>query len=265
MIPKIIHYCWFSGDPFPEDIQRCIDSWHRFLPDYELKLWNRQSFDVESCTWVKQALENKRYAFAADYIRVYALYNYGGIYLDSDVEVVRSFNDLLHLPYFLGTERYAASRLIEAAVVGTEKHNAYFGHLLDYYNARTFVNADGTFNMLPMPRILKQVGYAQGYRFKDIPSVDAFIYDPHVLSILPAAYFSPKDNRTLRICSTENTYAIHHFAGSWMKPATGLKAKYNKIRIRHADAWWFKAIFWPYYYLADAARDAVYRIKYKKS
>ena len=95
MIPKIIHYCWLSGDPFPDLINKCIDSWHNILSDYEFMLWDTRKIDVNSNLWLKQAYENKKYAFAADYIRFFALYHYGGIYLDADVEVLKDFKSLL--------------------------------------------------------------------------------------------------------------------------------------------------------------------------
>ena len=96
MIPKIIHYCWLSGDAFPENIRTCFASWKQFLPDYEFRLWDTARFDVHSLPWTKEAFEAKKYAFAADYIRLYALYQFGGIYLDSDVLLYKSFDDLLH-------------------------------------------------------------------------------------------------------------------------------------------------------------------------
>ena len=104
MIPKIIHLCWLSGDPYPEKIQKCLASWKKHLPDYEIMLWDTNRFDVNSTAWTKEAFEAHKYAFVADYIRFYAVYHYGGIYLDSDVEVLKSFDDLLDKPYFVGEE-----------------------------------------------------------------------------------------------------------------------------------------------------------------
>ena len=104
MIPKIIHYCWLSNDPIPEKLQSCMNSWKKQLPDYEFKLWNFSSFDINSSQWVKEAFNAKKYAFAADYIRLYAVYNYGGIYMDMDIEVIKSFNPLLDREYILGYE-----------------------------------------------------------------------------------------------------------------------------------------------------------------
>ena len=105
MIPKVIHFCWLSGDKYPSKIRYCINSWKEKLPDYEIRLWDLSRFDIDSSVWCKEAFEMKKYAFAADYIRCYALYKEGGIYLDSDVELLRSFDDLLHLPYFIGEEQ----------------------------------------------------------------------------------------------------------------------------------------------------------------
>ena len=112
MIPKVIHYCWLSGDPIPEKLQRCMDSWKKFLPDYEFVLWDLERFDIKTSQWVKEAFEARKYAFAADYIRLYAVYNYGGIYMDMDVEVVRPFDDLLASPYIWAWNRRKGWRLV---------------------------------------------------------------------------------------------------------------------------------------------------------
>ena len=116
-IPKIIHYCWLSENPVPEDMLRYMATWKEHLSDYEFIKWDFNRFDINSSVWVKEAFENKKYAFAADYIRFYALYHMGGIYLDSDVEVLKSFDDLLDLPYFVGAEK---AQTPEAAVIGAE-------------------------------------------------------------------------------------------------------------------------------------------------
>ena len=113
MIPKIIHLCWLSGDPYPTEIKKCLDTWKKYLPNYEIWVWDTKRFDINSTIWTKQAFEANKYAFAADYIRLFALYNYGGIYLDSDVLVYKSFDPLLNLPYFIGHDQICA---FEAAV-----------------------------------------------------------------------------------------------------------------------------------------------------
>lgn len=119
MIPKIIHLCWLSGDPYPPLIENCINSWKKHLPEYEIKIWSKSTFDINSIRWVKEAYQHKKYAFAADYIRFFALFNYGGIYLDADVEVLKSFNPLIEREYFIGEE---AGGDVEAAVMGAQAY-----------------------------------------------------------------------------------------------------------------------------------------------
>ena len=116
MIPKIIHLCWLSGDPYPPKIAKCLETWKKHLADYEIILWDTNRFDLNSSIWVRQAFEKKKYAFAADFIRFYALYHFGGIYLDSDVEVLKSFDDLLDLPYFMGVEKAHVLSLMKMEV-----------------------------------------------------------------------------------------------------------------------------------------------------
>lgn len=201
-IPKIIHYCWLSGEPYPELVQKCIKSWKMFLPDYEIVLWDANRFDVNSVPWVKQACEAKKWAFAADYIRLYALYNYGGIYLDSDVEILKSFNDLLDRPYFFCKEhtpdKIENAKSLEAATMGCEKGNVFIGECLSYYQGENFRNENGSLNMKTLPTIMAE----SLENFKDI-------------QILPMDFFSPKNTRTLELNVSTNTYSIHHFNGSW--------------------------------------------------
>lgn len=216
MIPKIIHYCWLSKDPLPNDIKACIYSWKRYLPDYEIKLWNFSCFDIESSRWVKEAFLSGKYAFAADYIRIYALYNYGGIYLDSDVEVLKSFDDFLHLPYFIGQERCEQSIAIEAATIGFEKGHPLLASLLNYYEGRNFILENNKFDTRTLPSIFLECVY-QNYRLKEVEGIDEFDFDKKVISIFPSDYFSPKKWDTKELDLTSNTYSIHHFAGSWKK------------------------------------------------
>ncbi len=138
MIPKIIHYCWFSSDPYPDLVKRCLRSWQRLLPEYKLRLWDADSFDFNSVPFVKEAMAAKKYAFAADYIRLYALYTEGGIYLDSDVEVFKSFDPFLNNTFFTGTEPYIIDDKVyydlECAIMGSEKGHPFLKEALDIYN-----------------------------------------------------------------------------------------------------------------------------------
>ena len=227
MIPKIIHYCWLSEDTFPADVQYYLDSWKKNLPDYEFKLWNFSCFDIESSQWVKEAFLFRKYAFAADYIRMYALYNFGGIYLDCDVEVLKSFDDMLDLPYFIGRERCknVDEVAIEAAVMGFEKHNPLLKDILSYYENRHFIDRERRFDTRPLPSIILEC-IQKKYILKEIESRADFDSNNNVLSVFPFDYFSPKTWYDKDLQLTSNSYSIHHFAGTWLQK----KRKANRLR-----------------------------------
>ncbi len=232
MIPKIIHLCWLSGDAYPQKIQKCLDSWKRFLPDYEIVLWDTNRFDLSSSNWVKQAFENKKYAFAADYIRFYALYHFGGIYLDSDVEVIKCFDDLLDLPYFIGAEK---AQTPEAAVIGAEKGCDWIKQCLDYYDNRSFIKDDGSLDIRKLPEIMvEQISKKKPLRvlsLKDSVNIRNLDMQKEVLEFNDA-FFSPKlfDSREVEI--TPYTYAIHHYQNSWFSPKAKLYYRFRTSLIR---------------------------------
>ena len=223
MIPKIIHFCWMSGDPYPSNIQKCIDSWHKYLPDYEIWLWDSKRFDIESSMWVKEAYEMKKYAFCADYIQLYALYNYGGIYLDSDVEVLKSYTDLLDLPYFMGLE---SKGIIEAATIGAEKGCPIIKDLMAHYEGRHFIDKNGNPDIVIMPQII-QDEIKDKYSLKIIKTKEDFVYDNNIINVFPYDRFSPIDSTGKRyvLRATKNTYSIHHFASAWVDPKVMLLVK----------------------------------------
>ncbi len=216
MIPKLIHLCWLSNDPYPPKIRKCLDSWKKYLPDYEIMLWNFDRFDRDESLWVRQAFDARKYAFAADYIRLYALYNYGGIYLDSDVEVLKSFDDLLELPYFVGAEQ---SGTIEAAIIGAEKGCDWIKCCLDYYEGRSFVLPDGRLDIRMLPDIMTETIQAfrplcklsAGTEISELKRTDM----AGQVFVLPKDYFSPKVFDSRRVFLTPYTYAIHHYQNSW--------------------------------------------------
>ncbi len=150
MIPKIIHYCWLSGDPFPERIQKCIDSWVRLMPDYEFVCWDMQRFDIHTAKFTQQACEKRKWAFASDYIRLYALYHHGGIYLDTDVMAFGRLDDYLNEHAFSSIESYFYKEgcsddfRIEACIMGAEKGNQFIKECLDLYDKREFIKNDGS-------------------------------------------------------------------------------------------------------------------------
>lgn len=232
MIPKIIHYCWLSGESFPNSVQKCIDSWEIHLPDYQLVLWDYNRFPRGKSKWVDQAFDKHKYAFAADYIRLYALYNYGGIYLDSDVEVLKPFDDLLDLPYFLGAEQTPFG--IEAATMAFYKGSIFIKGILDSYINKKFINDDNSLNLEPLPRIVRRY-IAANYDYHLIHGKEEFIDRPNIINVFSEEFFSPKHYRTKEIRITPNTYSIHHFDGSWTTQSStppSSPPKKQKIPIR---------------------------------
>ena len=228
-IPKIIHYCWFGGNPLPELAQKCIASWKKFCPDYEIKEWNESNYDVAKNKYMKEAFENKQWAFVSDYARLDIIYEHGGIYFDTDVEVVRPLNNLLTFKGFAGFEN-------EKSVNSQKSCNTGLGfgaipklpiikELRNCYDKLSFIQKDGSFNTLPCPRYqtkyLLQKGLVLNNSFQEIDG----------LTIFPAEYFAPKDYYSGKINLTKNTYSIHHFDGSWVNHGTGW------IRKDKLDSW----------------------------
>jgi hypothetical protein len=223
MIPKIIHFCWLSGDPYPESIERCLDSWHRHLPDYDIWLWDTKRFDINRVLWVKEAFDAGKYAFSADYIRLYALYNYGGIYLDSDVIVYKSFDDLLDLPYFLG-EDYV--HCFEPAIIGAEKGTRWLLDVLDRYEGRHFLKEDGSFDMTGLPVVFHNM-LTPAYSFKAIDKKDDFIESDEVINIFPFDWFNSRDYVGAR--QYARSYCSHEYVGSWMKGQSAWKKRIKRF------------------------------------
>lgn len=209
MIPKIIHFCWLSGDPYPESIQMCLDSWKKNLPDYEIKLWSKDTFDINSVQWVREAFECKKYAFAADYIRFWALYNFGGIYLDSDIEVVKNYDEFLNHESFMGFEYLG---IPEAATIGSEPGLGWIKDCLDFYEGKSFYNEDKTIRNDAVPYLIRLVLKKRyNHDFRDNGNVQNF----GELVLYPYKFFSPKNYYTDVIESDDNTVSIHRFASAW--------------------------------------------------
>ena len=198
MIPRIIHYCWLSNDPIPEKLQRCMNSWKEKLHDYEFILWNFDRFDINTSLWVKDAFQAKKYAFAADFIRLYAIYNYGGIYLDMDIEVIKPFDDLLNAEYMLAYED--DDQRIEAGCFGAVKSAPYIKDCLEYFKNRDYKKTVA--NSYILPNVMKDtlVRHDQA----------------NTIKIYTKDYFTAKSFQTGIITITNNTYCVHHYEGSWV-------------------------------------------------
>lgn len=170
MIPKIIHYCWFSNDRKPDNVRKCIKSWHKYLPDYEIKCWGPDSFDFDSVPFVKEAIAARKWAFASDYIRLFALYTEGGIYLDSDVQVWDRIDDWLEYDFFTGLEMRDKDHTEiypEAAIMGSSKGNPLLKEAMEKYENRHFVLEDGTLDLTPIPTVMYPILESKGWTAKD--------------------------------------------------------------------------------------------------
>ncbi|WP_066874224.1 glycosyltransferase family 32 protein [Clostridium mediterraneense] len=208
-IPKIIHYCWFGGNKIPKEALRCINSWKEIMPDYELKIWNEENFDITCNEFVYQAYNNKKYAFVTDFVRLYALYNYGGIYMDTDVEVIKPLNRFLKHRAFTSFENEYS---IPTGMMAACKNNEWIKILLDFYNDKEFKLDDGSIYNIPNTRTITDITL-KNYNLKLNNKYQVLDNNIH---IYPFDYFCAKDWRTGKINITENTYTIHHFMGSWV-------------------------------------------------
>ncbi|MEH6954665.1 glycosyltransferase family 32 protein [Neobacillus drentensis] len=220
-IPKVIHYCWFGGKEKPAIVKKCLKSWETYLPHYEILEWNEGNFNIELNSYVKEAYNAGKYAFVSDYVRVYALYNYGGIYLDTDVEVFKPFNDLLHHNSFWGFEQ---ANFIATSTIGAEKGNALIKEFLDSYYEKKFIRNDGTYNQLTnvaiITKLLEDKGLKTNGQYQEINRLGVFY---------PQTYFSPYDYINCQTFITEKTYTIHHFYKSWLPAGKRIKGKIKLI------------------------------------
>lgn len=208
MIPKLLHYVWLSGDPLPELMQRCRTSWEKWASDYTWVLWDRQKVESIDNQWLRQTLETGKYAFATDFIRIYALYHHGGIYLDGDVELIGSLDPFLENRLFIGTEYYDD---LEPAVFGSLAGHPLLKDLLDYYSHRNFTLSTGRYNLRPLPLIFNEK--ASRYGFKICGKAQSLNKG---IEVFPSEYFSPKNLYFKKIRTTGSTVAIHHLASSWV-------------------------------------------------
>lgn len=236
MIPKIIHLCWLSGDDFPEVIQQCLITWREHLSDYDIWLWGKlpkdvsclkglrlteKSFDINSIDWTREAFIAKKYAFAADYIRLYALYKYGGIYLDSDVIVYKSFNSLLSRPYFIGQDQI---RAFEAAIIGSSKGCRWIKDILDSYDDRHFVKEDGTYDVLPLPCRFSHVLTSLDYRFYKTEENEEYNEKEKEIRVFHKDFFNSRN--AIEVQRTKRSFCAHNYAYTWGNKKTGLSIKF---------------------------------------
>lgn len=212
MIPKIIHYCWFGRNPLPESALKCIASWRKFFPDYEIKEWNEDNFDVYSIPYTAQAYALKKYAFVSDYARFKILYENGGLYFDTDVEVIKSFDDILARGAFMGCELTAPSGAINPGLgLGVAPGLGLYKELLDKYSGLSFLNTDGKPNLTTIVTHTTDLLIEHGLKPTDQIQTVAGI------TIYPKDYFNPLDDNTGQLVITPNTHSIHWYSKTWLE------------------------------------------------
>ena len=225
MIPKIIHYCWFGGKPLPRSAEKCIASWKKYLPGYEVKRWDESNFDVNAIPYTREAYAACKYAFVSDYARFWILYHYGGVYFDTDVEVIRPIDDIINRGGFLGVESnrngiYTVNPgLGFAATQGT----AVIGEMVNLYSTFHFTNTDGASDLKNIVEITTDYLSSKGLQNTDE------IQDSCGFTIYPKDYFCPIDYDTRELKITENTRTIHHYAESWVPRSTRFKNALSRL------------------------------------
>ncbi len=225
MIPKVIHYCWFGHGEMSKLMKKCIKSWKKYCPDYQIIEWNEENFDVNSCLWTKQAYEAKKWAFVSDYARLKVLYEQGGIYMDTDVELVKPLDALLNHKGFSGFEN---SYQIQSGIIGVEKGHVAVKKWLDYYENREYL-IDG------QPIMQPNVSYMTDIFLENGLVLDDSYQEICDMAIYPQTYFCPLHTDTVKNCITDKTFVLHHFTGTWMTPKGRKDAKRQK---RHSTKWY---------------------------
>ena len=226
MIPKIIHYIWLGGKEEPEILKKCKASWEKFCPDYEIKRWDESNLNLDECKYAKEAYDSKKFAFASDYLRFKVLYDEGGIYLDIDVELLKSLDDFLNEHFFTGFEKDYEVSINPGLVCGAEKNSPIVKEMLDGYQNSSFINEDGTFNL-----------YTVCDRATDIMLNHGLVREDKTQhgenwSIFSSEYFCPLSPDKIEYKKTKNTHSVHLYYASWRKKPTfvdKLKFVFKKI------------------------------------
>lgn len=219
MIPKKIHYCWFGGAPLPELALKCLESWKKFCPEYEIIQCNEQNFDVNSYAYTREAYGAKKWAFVSDVARLYALVHEGGVYMDTDVELLGSLDGLLK---YEGVSGFESGDRVSTGLMACQQGQPLFLELLAEYDGVHFLQEDGamdlTTNVERITRTCLKYGLRQNNEFQIVRGCALF----------PSEYFCPKDPQTGVLTLTEKTLAIHHFDGSWLSAADKLTGKLRR-------------------------------------
>lgn len=234
MIPKIIHYCWFGKNTIPKEYQKYINSWKTFLPDYEIKEWNENNYDVNCIPFSKEAYEVKKYAYVSDYARLKILYENGGIYFDTDVEVIKSMDNIINNGPWMGIEKHtntpdAGDMVALGLGFAVEPYNPIIKEIMALYENTHYIFPDGHMEQIPIVPITSKV--LKKYGLKPTATEP---YKCGGITIYPWDYFCPQEFLSSKIEITENTYTIHHYSATWMSwwDKLMMKKGYYGIKIK---------------------------------
>jgi mannosyltransferase OCH1-like enzyme len=225
MIPNIIHYCWFGGNSLPESAKKCIGSWVRYFPSYEIVQWNESNYDVSKIPYIREAYDAKKYAFVSDYARFDILYQEGGLYFDTDVEVIKPFDDIIQNGPFMGCEIDGGDgiKVAPGLCLGADPGMRIYKKIIDFYSTQHFLNSDGSINsetvVLKTTKILIENGLL------DIPGEQ----DVCGIRIYPKDFFNPLNNNTGVLYTTNNTHSIHWYSMSWMNKREKIRRSITRV------------------------------------
>lgn len=221
MIPKVINYCWFGGNPIPEKDRKCIESWKKFCPDYKIVEWNESNYDLTQNKYMAEAYKERKWGFVPDYARFDIIYRNGGFYLDTDVELIKPLDSLLETDGYMGFEgkQWVNGGIGFGAVAG----NKTIKMLRDMYNDKSFYNEDGSLNLTPSPYYitekLEKIGLKRNNKYQIVGD----------LAIYPTDYFAAKDYDTGRLHITDNTISIHQYNASWRTPKQKMMLRIKRV------------------------------------
>lgn len=227
-IPKVIHYCWLGKNEKSDLVRKCMNSWEKHASDYEIIEWNEENFPFDEIkaksNYVAEAIDKKAWAFVTDYMRLYVLYNEGGVYLDTDVELVKPLDDLLVHDSFMSLE---SQNTVCTAVIGSKPEQEWIKKLLDCYNKRNFIIKD---------KLDKEPNSQYIYKFlskgKSLKGIYNYVKLESGLCVFASEYFSPKNYATMKLRLTQNTFAIHHYSGGWKSNSSKFKDLISAIITR---------------------------------
>lgn len=234
MIPNIIHYCWFGRNPLPPLAQKCIASWEKHLPNYQIKEWNEDNFNINIIPYTAEAYKLKKYAFVSDYARFWIIYNYGGIYFDTDVEIIKPIDDIIQKGAFMGFEKSSninnAHLIAPGLGIGCISGHPFFHKILLFYKNKHYVSWKGRMTGTVV-YFTTQMLLPNDFKYKE----DKIAYFENI-NIYPDDYFSPLNYYTKELTITNNTRTIHHYAASWVNKQNNIfkkiKERFSYIYIR---------------------------------